>query len=104
MRAPYAGVASATVNATQQVGGSIGTALLSTVAIAATLAYVPPAAQSGGGPAPAQVQSLALVAGYTAAFWWGVAIFLVGAVVSAIVLPNGKPEPATAEHNTLVAV
>jgi EmrB/QacA subfamily drug resistance transporter len=35
-----AGVASAMVNATQQVGGSLGTALLNTLAASATLAYV----------------------------------------------------------------
>ena len=39
--APHdAGVASALVNATQQVGGSLGTALLNTVAASATAAYV----------------------------------------------------------------
>jgi MFS family permease len=97
----YAGSASATVNVTQQVGGSIGTALLSTVAIAASLAWVP----HGTAPGTSQqtLQNMATVHGYTVAFWWGVVIFAIGAVATAIVLPSGKPVPAS-EHSVLAAV
>ena len=77
----YAGSASATVNVTQQVGGSIGTALLSTVSISASLAYVP--SDRGAGPhrAPLQRRSpmaAAQVHGYTTAFWWAAALFAIG--------------------------
>ena len=89
----YAGSASATVNVTQQVGGSIGTALLSTVAIAATIAFLP----SGAGATGAQPTTLQLVAqvhGYTTAFWWAAALFALGTVIAGVVLPSGRPAPA----------
>src|SRR6266516_4820508 len=63
-----AGVASATVNTSQQVGGSIGTALLSTIAASATTAYL---ASSHGPGLAAQ----AAVHGYTTAFAWSAAAF-----------------------------
>ncbi|MEA2297895.1 MAG: hypothetical protein QOF77_831 [Solirubrobacteraceae bacterium] len=77
-----AGVASAMVNTMQQIGGSIGTALLSTLAAttaAADLAHV-------GGRASAAVTAHAAVHGYTTAFWWSTAIYAVGAVVCAALL------------------
>jgi EmrB/QacA subfamily drug resistance transporter len=97
VRPEDAGATSATVNVTQQVGGSIGTALLSTVAIATTLAFVPPPGSSSN-----QAQSLATVAGYTQAFWWATAFFAIGAVVGAVVLPSGKPAPADDVHEMVV--
>ncbi len=81
-----AGVASATLNTGQQIGGSIGTSLLNTVAASATAAYVAanvvkPGNLIGGHPAP-QLIGLALVHGYTTAFWWAAAIFAAGAVIT----------------------
>src|SRR5215207_8394653 len=67
-----AGVASALVNAGQQVGGSIGTALLSTLAASAAHNY-----GAAHGPA-ADVVAQAAVHGYTTAFAWSAAIFAVG--------------------------
>jgi EmrB/QacA subfamily drug resistance transporter len=92
-----AGAASATVNVFQQIGGSIGTALLSTVAIAASLAFVPPA-----GTGPRQASYDTLIYGYTTAFWWAVVIFLVAAVVTGLVLPSGRPQPADEVHQAVV--
>jgi EmrB/QacA subfamily drug resistance transporter len=57
-----AGVASALVNATQQVGGALGTALLNTVAASATAAYL----VSHGDSPP--VLAAGVVHGYTTAF------------------------------------
>ncbi len=74
-------MASATVNTMQQVGGSIGTALLSTIAATAATSYLSDAA-----PTP-QSQALAAVHGYTTTFWWSAAIFAAGAVISAFLLP-----------------
>ena len=65
--APYdAGVASATINVGQQLGGSIGTALINTLVASATASYlsVPPepgdrrrrSSQSGAGPAVARAR------------------------------------------------
>jgi EmrB/QacA subfamily drug resistance transporter len=85
-----AGIASAMVNTSQQVGGSIGTALLSTLAASAATGFV-----DGRRPDPA-VLGQAAVHGYTTAFWWAAGIFAVGAVVSAVVFRKGAPraEPA----------
>jgi EmrB/QacA subfamily drug resistance transporter len=87
------GVASAMVNTSQQVGGSIGTALLSTLAVSATTDYI----VSNGPGAQAAVE------GYVTAFWWAAAIFAVGAVVTGALLrsgvkvpAHGMPEPAAA--------
>ena len=77
-----AGVASAMVNTMQQVGGSIGTALLSTLAASATASFARTHAGSGG-------QVLAAVHGYTTAFILSGSIFAVGAVLTAVLLPSG---------------
>jgi EmrB/QacA subfamily drug resistance transporter len=82
-----AGVASAMVNTSQQLGGSIGTALLSTLAVSATTDFV-----TDRGPAP-DVLRQAAVHGYTTAFWWAAAIFAVGALVcGALLRADARPE------------
>jgi hypothetical protein len=65
-----AGAASALVNAAQQIGGSLGTALFSTIALTATTAFV--SADPGAGTASLD----ALVAGYTHAFAWSAALIV----------------------------
>jgi EmrB/QacA subfamily drug resistance transporter len=83
------GIASAMVNTSQQIGGSIGTALLSTLAVAATTDFV-----GERGPAP-EVLRRAAVEGYTTAFWWAAGIFAVGALVCGSLLrSSARPEPA----------
>jgi hypothetical protein len=79
-----AGVASATVSASQQVGGSLGTALLSTLAASAATS-----ALAGSRPTPALVLHAA-VHGYTTAFVWPAAIFAVGAVIAGALLRAGR--------------
>jgi EmrB/QacA subfamily drug resistance transporter len=86
IRPDDAGVASATVNTVQQVGGSIGTALLNTIASSAATAFL-----VGKLPTPENA-ALAAVHSYSTAFWWATGIFLIGAVASAIVLPRGIPK------------
>jgi predicted MFS family arabinose efflux permease len=83
-----AGVASAMVNTGQQIGGSIGTALLSTLAASAATSYA--AAQHPAADLAAQ----AAVHGYTTAFTWSAAIFAIGALASWLLLPSGAPAPA----------
>jgi EmrB/QacA subfamily drug resistance transporter len=78
-----AGVGSATLNTSQQVGGSIGTALLNTLAGTAAAAFL-----VGKAVTPATLQEAALHS-YTTAFLWAALIFVVGAVVSALVLKRG---------------
>jgi EmrB/QacA subfamily drug resistance transporter len=72
-----AGVASATVNASQQVGGSLGTALLSAIAASATAHYLAGAHRVPDLIAPATVH------GYAVGFSWAAGIFAVSAVVCA---------------------
>ncbi len=86
VRATDSGVASAMVNTTQQIGGSIGTALLNTIAATAAATYV--TAHAGQQPTDL-VQANAAIHSYTTAFWWAAAIFAIGAVLSAIVLRSG---------------
>jgi EmrB/QacA subfamily drug resistance transporter len=80
VKAADAGVASALVNTGQQIGGSIGTALLSTLAASAATSFI------AHGPAAAAVH------GYTTAFWWAAAIFAAGAVICGLLLRGGVPE------------
>jgi len=82
-----AGVASAMVNTMQQVGGSIGVAVLGTVAGNAVTAYVTDHAAGGLGPALMQD---AMVHSYITVFWWASAIFAVGAVVVGLLLKSGQ--------------
>jgi EmrB/QacA subfamily drug resistance transporter len=89
-----AGVASAVVNTGQQVGGSIGTSLLNTMAASAAASYLTahlsPRLMTGGRPARALVE-LAQVHSYTTAFWWAAGLFTVGAVVAALLFRGGAP-------------
>jgi EmrB/QacA subfamily drug resistance transporter len=78
-----AGVASAMVNTCQQVGGSIGTALLNTIAASALSSYLVTHGTSQLAQANAAVHS------YVVAFWVSAAIFAGSAVITAIVLRSG---------------
>jgi hypothetical protein len=81
------GVASGMVNTSQQVGGSVGTALLSTLAVSAATDFV-----TGHGAAP-EVLRQAAVEGYTTAFWWAAGIYAAGALVCGSLLrPGTRPE------------
>jgi EmrB/QacA subfamily drug resistance transporter len=78
-----AGVASATLNTGQQIGGSIGTSLLNTIFAGAVAHYLTshPASSSTG---------LSLIHGYTTGFWAAAAIFAGGAVVCAALFRSGR--------------
>jgi len=86
-----AGVASALINTSQQVGGSISTALLTTVAASAMTEYL-----TSHQPGPLTVAQ-AHVASYTATFTWGTGIFVVGAVIAALLVPNAALAPSEGE-------
>ncbi|MET8640444.1 MFS transporter [Streptomyces sp. NPDC004675] len=83
-----AGVASATVNAMQQVGGSIGTALLNTLAASAATGYL-----AGRNPADRAARAQATIESYTTAFWWSAGLFAVGAVVTFLLYRRGTRQP-----------
>ncbi len=78
------GVAAAVVNTMQQVGGSIGTAALSTVALMATARYL--TSHHAGALAPA----VAATHGYTVAFIVSAALFGVGVLLAVLLLPSRK--------------
>jgi EmrB/QacA subfamily drug resistance transporter len=78
-----AGVASAMVNTNQQVGGSIGTALLNTIAASAFASYLLAHGRTPLAAAGAAVHS------YVVAFWISAGILACSAVACALVLPSG---------------
>ena len=86
------GVASAMVNTMQQVGGSIGTALLSSIFASAAAAYV-----ASRQPSPPAVLADAAVHGYTVAFWVAAGVFAFGAVVVGLIMPSIKIEEQAGE-------
>jgi len=75
----FAGVASAMVNTSQQVGGSIGTALLNTIAATAAAGYL-----TEHQPSSPTAIAEAAVHSYAVAYWWGAAVFALGAVLAAL--------------------
>jgi hypothetical protein len=86
-----AGVTSATVNTSQQVGGSIGTALLNTVAATAAIRYI-----TGHPHTPREIAA-GTVHGYTVGIWWAVGVLLLAALVAAVLVNADprRPAPAT---------
>ncbi|GIE76044.1 MFS transporter [Actinoplanes philippinensis] len=76
-----AGVASAMINTVQQIGGSIGTALLSSFYATAITDYM------AGKPPTAQ--PMALIDGYHTVFWWSAGFFVLAAVVAAFLFRTG---------------
>jgi len=95
-----AGVASATANSQQQIGTSIGTALLNTLAVSATAGYLTTHTRSGAHPG-ADLTTQALLHGYITAFWWAAAVFAAGALVCGLLMRRGPldrqnpPQPGT---------
>jgi hypothetical protein len=103
--APYdAGVASASVNTGQQLGGSIGTALLNTIAAGATTGYIAAhIAAAGHSPAALRaVTAAGLVHGYTTVFWWCVGIFVGGAILCGSLMRSGPLQAPSAGGGTPV--
>jgi EmrB/QacA subfamily drug resistance transporter len=88
-----AGVASAVLNTSQQIGGSIGVAFLNTVAASATTAYI--VANDLQGPTPD-----ALVAGFTRGFGYGAAILTVAGLIWVILVTMSKRDMAANDSPT----
>ncbi|GAA1163271.1 MFS transporter [Streptomyces hebeiensis] len=78
-----AGVGSASVNTMQQIGGSIGTALLSTLAASAATDYL-----AGRAPTPDVVTRSALES-YSTAYMWSAIFFAIGAIVCGLMFRRG---------------
>ena len=78
------GVASALVNTMQQVGGSIGTAALSTIALSATATYLI------GHDAGPLAQAIAATYGYTTAFGVSAGLLGLGFILAIVLLPSRR--------------
>jgi len=79
-----AGVASAMVNTAQQVGGSVGTTLLSTIFAGAVSGYLATHVRTPSLPSSAAVH------GYTAGFTAGGVVFAIGLVLALVLLPSRR--------------
>ncbi|MEH0937961.1 MFS transporter [Micromonospora psammae] len=84
-----AGAASATLNATQQIGGSLGTALLNTFFTSSVAAYLATRI-----PDPAS-QAQAAIHGYTVAFAWGAGLILLAGLATLLLIKVRKEDLAT---------
>ena len=92
-----AGVASAMLNTSQQIGGSLGAALLNTVAISSTTAFA-----KSHGSLGAILQPTAAVHGFAATFKIGAAFLLLAAIVSALMINIGKDSLTEAKGGALI--
>jgi predicted MFS family arabinose efflux permease len=90
-----AGVASALIVTTQQVGGSLGTSLLNTVAVRATTTYI---VSHRVVPPPLKA---ALTHGYTQAFLVGAGFLFVAALVAGLVINIGRPQSGRTTQSQL---
>ena len=104
-----AGVASATLNTGQQIGGSIGTSLLNTIFASAVASYLTshlnPATVVHGRPSPSLIGA-SLIHGYTTGFWVAAAIFAAGAVICGTLFRTGPlraPQTAAAAPDRAAA-
>ena len=89
-----AGVASALVNTTQQIGGSLGTAVLNTIYLNALTAFV---LVNGNPHDPA-----ALVHGYTTAFRWSAGVLAFAAVLAYSLIQVDKTQLSSHEEAIVV--
>ncbi|MFD0252692.1 MFS transporter [Streptomyces sp. NPDC127113] len=87
------GVTSATVNTSQQIGGSIGTALLNTIATGTSATYI--AAHLTDPTRRAQVVREGIVHGYTVAIWVAAGIMLLAALVAGLMVTAKPPKHDT---------
>jgi Major Facilitator Superfamily len=84
-----AGIASATLNTAQQVGGSIGTALLNTIATSATAAYATAHLASAKVLGPNLLRAQSAVHGYAVATGVAAAVLLLSALAGGLMINAG---------------
>jgi EmrB/QacA subfamily drug resistance transporter len=85
-----AGVASAMVSTSQQVGSSIGTSLLNTLAASAVTSFV------ASHPSSPTLAAQAALHSYTVAFWWAAGILAAGAFATLLLFRSGAVAAAPA--------
>jgi hypothetical protein len=77
------------VNTSQQVGGSVGTALLSTLFASAAASFASSHVHLQN------LHDIATIHGYTVAFWWAAGIFTLGLLVAVLILPSKSESRAS---------
>jgi len=99
-----AGVASALINTTQQIGGSLGTALLNTIFTSVVAGYITSHQASLTSPAqlPA-LQGVATVHGYTVAFWVSAGLIGLAALFAATLIRASRDEVTASAEAVPVA-
>jgi EmrB/QacA subfamily drug resistance transporter len=78
------GITSATTNTSQQIGASVGTALLNTIAATGTAAYIATHGRSAG------LVARATVHGFASASWWAAGSLALAALVGGVLI-NAHP-------------
>ncbi|MGW3563977.1 MFS transporter [Streptomyces sp. NPDC000941] len=96
-----AGIASATVNTAQQIGGSVGTAMLNTIAASTTKDYLAPAMRTH--EVTPQLAKEGLVEGFSEAFVWSSVILAAAAVLVGLLMNTPRPsrQPGAKETEPL---
>jgi EmrB/QacA subfamily drug resistance transporter len=84
-----AGIASGLINTSQQVGGALGVAILSTVTFTEVNSYL---AAHATGPPSQLLASQALVSGFHYAFLTGAALAMIGLIASFTMIPGGTQD------------
>ncbi|MFE7616362.1 MFS transporter [Streptomyces sp. NPDC057496] len=96
VRPQDAGVASAMVNTSQQVGGAIGVALLSTIATSSTDAYTRDHLHAfSPQKAAGELKLQAMVHGYATAIWWSAGFLVLAALVAFVLIDHRHPKATT---------
>ncbi|MCQ6269332.1 MFS transporter [Pseudarthrobacter sp. R1] len=89
------GVASAMVNTSQQIGGAVGTALMSAIAAGATAAWL-----AINQTATSAAAEQAAVHGYVIAFWWAAGALLLAAATSFALVRSTRPSDAATDGSS----
>ena len=101
------GIASALLNTAQQVGGALGLAVLTTLAVATTNRLLPDATPSlfrghaTGDSALVAKAAEAITSGYTTAFMVTIGFFVVGLLVAALAINTAKPDSSEVAHRSV---
>ncbi|HVQ96552.1 MAG TPA: DHA2 family efflux MFS transporter permease subunit [Mycobacteriales bacterium] len=100
--------ASTSLNITQQVGASIGTAVMSVLLTAAIKDRIPGASGGLNSTASLPPEARAKVAppladAFASTFWWALGLVLVAFVVALVLLPKDKPEPVEDDDDPAAA-
>jgi hypothetical protein len=99
--------ASTSLNIIQQLGASIGTAVLVVILTAAISARIPGAGSGGIGglaaadipPAERAALNVQLAEAFGETFWWALGLVVIAFFVALILLPKNKPEPVEEDED-----